>query len=849
MSETANKDNERYYVRALPEAGYDSWKELGSLEEAKKYAVQNSVYGSCVADAEGNIIFARHGRAAADLLYEAKCICDYTRDHQFTYGHAPMNPAVNHDAKIASCDRLVGWMLYRLGFTDQPHVHGLCVSGPQFTNWCIEHHFIKIERIDDLQPADIVFTRESPMGNPLHIFLHAGKSDTEGLFYRYDGGKIERLRSTQPSCEAIDDFMYAYRIPALALPGLSFKYGGVPFTLLRKKKETTAEGIRYLLPDGVLLDCKIEKFAKYGVTRWVNHWYNPGSGSSAQITELCDCDIITYFDPDPPVTRRNRQLTWEPETLQVFEAKAPHASDDDFNPVPTRIWAGDTRNITAGERAPFFDINRKEKGIIVAVGWTGVWNASFQRTERECRIKTGIKNTDFYIKPGEKFRTSSVTILEYNDGQVKGHNVWRRYIKEVISPIGKGERPAECPFSAIFWGGVTSESLINRWKGIIRAELPFDYCWIDAGWYEPLTADTADGQRLEWLNIGMWKVNQKYHPDGYKDVIEYLAQNNKKMLVWMEPERIRSTVPPWTKYLRHPNPDSPNRLIALNDDAVAEDVIELVSGVIQDLSLACYRQDFNMYAPEVWEYNDEDGRRGIVEIKYINNLYYFWDSLLARFPHLLIDNCAGGGNRIDIEMLSRSVSLWRSDYYVRWDACPEVFQMHSLGYASWLPYSGVGYGPTLGDLYSFRSAYASAITVRTWEHADPEWEVGASGEPLDWAKKYFDEFVSVRKYFSCDFYPLISNPHDSLSWAAAQYDCPEEESGIILAFRRAKSPFDNAVVELGGVSPDSVYVFFNADTDEITTVTGASLAENGLRLHIPNKRQSLLLRYKIVKND
>lgn len=58
----------------------------------------------------------------------------------------------------------------------------------------------------------------------------------------------------------------------------------------------------------------------------------------------------------------------------------------------------------------------------------------------------------------------------------------------------------------------------------------------------------------------------------------------------MEPERIRSTVPPWTKYLRHPNPDSPNRLIALNDDAVAEDVIELVSGVIQDLSLACYRQ-------------------------------------------------------------------------------------------------------------------------------------------------------------------------------------------------------------------------------------------------------------------
>ena len=168
MSETAHKNSEYYYVRALPETGYECWKEMRSLEEA-------------------------------NLLYEAKCVCDYTRDQQFTYGHAPMNPAVNHDAKIASCDRLIGWMLYRLGFTDQPHVYGLCVSGPQFTNWCIEHHFTKIERIDDLRPADIVFTRESPKGNPLHIFLHAGKSDTEGLFYRYDGGKIERLRRSLPA--------------------------------------------------------------------------------------------------------------------------------------------------------------------------------------------------------------------------------------------------------------------------------------------------------------------------------------------------------------------------------------------------------------------------------------------------------------------------------------------------------------------------------------------------------------------------------------------------------------------------------------------------------------------------
>ena len=78
--------------------------------------------------------------------------------------------------------------------------------------------------------------------------------------------------------------------------------------------------------------------------------------------------------------------------------------------------------------------------------------------------------------------------------------------------------------------------------------------------------------------------------------------------------------------------------------------------------------------------------------------------------------------------------------------------------AWWMPYAGIGYGPTLGDLYSFRSAYCNGMTVRTWEQVDPEWEVGASGEPLDWAKQYFDEYNSIRHFFAEDFYPLVPMP-------------------------------------------------------------------------------------------
>ncbi|MBM4095074.1 MAG: hypothetical protein FJ276_37545, partial [Planctomycetes bacterium] len=39
----------------------------------------------------------------------------------------------------------------------------------------------------------------------------------------------------------------------------------------------------------------------------------------------------------------------------------------------------------------------------------------------------------------------------------------------------------------------------------------------------------------------------------------------------------------------------------------------------------------------------------------------FWDGLLQRHPHLLIDNCAEGARKIDLETIRRSIVLWRSD--------------------------------------------------------------------------------------------------------------------------------------------------------------------------------------------
>ena len=95
-----------YTVRTAPAEG-KALTVFTSYEKAVAFADANALYGGAVYDAKGMLCYAAGGEVSATILYHAKCICDYIRDKEFTYGHAPINPAFNHDARIVSCDRLV----------------------------------------------------------------------------------------------------------------------------------------------------------------------------------------------------------------------------------------------------------------------------------------------------------------------------------------------------------------------------------------------------------------------------------------------------------------------------------------------------------------------------------------------------------------------------------------------------------------------------------------------------------------------------------------------------------------------------------------------------------------------
>lgn len=400
----------------------------------------------------------------------------------------------------------------------------------------------------------------------------------------------------------------------------------------------------------------------------------------------------------------------------------------DFNLIFSRIVRTKATAPKAGvprqEKMRRFNIHRQGAGVIFAIGWTGQWRCDLDRTESGLRIRTKIEDTNFRLFPGEKIRTSSIVIMPYTGTVTDSQNKWRRLVKDEFSLIGKPGRDKAGVFCAGVWGGMSDSGVLSRIHTIRENKLPFEEIWMDAGWYGTDDKPSSDEFEGDWHSqLGDWRINPLHHPNHLTDVAEAIQKAGLNFLLWFEPERARATSPIAKEhpeyFLTSADKENQNLLLNLGNEQAWNYCFNTLSELIENLNLHYYRQDFNMSPLPYWRNNNAEDRLGISEIKHIMGLYRLWDALLDRFPHLMIDNCASGGRRIDIETLRRSVPLWRSDAQCPANYPCEIAQMHNMSFSAWMPYSGTGSGREWGDWYRARSAYAGALmTQYSWSERE-----------------------------------------------------------------------------------------------------------------------------------
>lgn len=602
----------------------------------------------------------------------------------------------------------------------------------------------------------------------------------------------------------------------------SFEYGGVRAPAAGWTRTTTADGLRFVSPDGALAaDCEIRRDPGFPVLSWLLRFTNLSKGRTKVISR------VRSFDFRVPVASKSK-------THLVHHAAGAMQSLDDYQQFTTLIsqewWRQHKLHVeTRGGRScegawPYFNVETPDAkaGLIAAIGWAGQWQADFDATgDDRVLLTAGMTDCRFALEPGESVRAPRAVALLYRRGDwIEGQNLWRQWFLRRNAPRQGGELVTSqtmCSLCGEDFGSdrMSAETMMRRVDDYAAHGLAFDYWWVDAAWYEWKSQWNDPKTKAPlWRWTGNWTPDPTRFPKGPGEVFARAKEKcgAKGGILWFE---IENAVTSSKVFVEHPDwfypmPAYRGHFLNLANRDAWNWAFRTLDGRLRAEGANFLRIDFNFPPLPIWRDNDRragSDRVGISEMKHVEAFYRLYAALLKADPGRRIDNCAQGGCRNDVETLSYAVPLWRTDT----SSPVDEQQMQTAGISLWAPLYGGGH-PAKTDVYELRS------------RLQPYLHLGIKpGDEGDWTRLK-DNLELWRKfaapYYDKDFYPLTRSDAGADLWCAWEFVDAERGEGFVQAFRRADAPSPTFLVRPRGLDAATDYVFEDVDTHETRTIRG-----------------------------
>jgi alpha-galactosidase len=355
---------------------------------------------------------------------------------------------------------------------------------------------------------------------------------------------------------------------------------------------------------------------------------------------------------------------------------------------------------------------------------------------------------------------------------------------------------------------------------------------IDAGWY--LGADTKHMTNFT-PGLGTWTVDLARFPDGLAALASFAHGLGMKFGIWVEPERIdlnvlgesgldeSSLATGGGSYQSTDN----SALICLAGAAGRQWVIDHLTAFLDAV-----QPDYLKWDNNLWVNCDRAGHgHGATDgsFMHVNALYGILAQLRQQYPGMQIENCSGGGNRIDFAMMQYTDVAWMSD-----QTSPSVRVRHNIE----------------GLSLVFPPAYLLSFLVDVgWEplHNPPDLALYARSRMMQrfglsartlWLSDADIDAISGQIAFYKRLRPLLTAGSMSALTAQAngdetQWDVVQETGAAggvaIFAFNGAAAP-PTTVVSPVNIPASTLFQVVSIDGSIRGTLSGADLAASGVSL-------------------
>jgi alpha-galactosidase len=364
-------------------------------------------------------------------------------------------------------------------------------------------------------------------------------------------------------------------------------------------------------------------------------------------------------------------LPAEAYDIQHFSGTWAREFNENRMPVPQgRFIVESARGTSSAAHSPYVAL--LEKGATESAGrcygttlmYSGNFAIQVEKGEFEdIRLLAGLNpfNFQWRLKPGKSFSTPEV-LHGFSDAGLRGlSHHWHDFIRDKVSPkrFQNTPRPTYLNTWEAAYFDVDEEKVLDLADKAI--EIGVDMLVLDDGWFEGRQDDTS--------SLGDWRADEKRFPSGIPALAARVKAKGLKFGIWFEPEMVNpksqlfEAHPEWILHL--PKRTSSLGRNQLTLDLSRKDVRKYLFNEI-DAILSCgdvdyVKWDMNRNMTEVGSADLPRSRQPETAHRYMIGLYKLLGRLTEKYPDVLFENCASGGNRFDLGMLSYMPQGWISD--------------------------------------------------------------------------------------------------------------------------------------------------------------------------------------------